>query len=74
MIIEGVRAKGFQVVPLYQLLGKTRTDVMPTHSIERTLGGPFELDWILAIRRQHQGPHLDFPDRRLAHDRPPVVS
>jgi cellulose synthase/poly-beta-1,6-N-acetylglucosamine synthase-like glycosyltransferase/peptidoglycan/xylan/chitin deacetylase (PgdA/CDA1 family)/spore germination protein YaaH len=29
LIIEGVRAKGFQVVPLYQLLGRTRADVMP---------------------------------------------
>ncbi|HVO79716.1 MAG TPA: glycosyltransferase [Terriglobales bacterium] len=29
MIIEGIRARGFQVVPLYQLLGKTRADVMP---------------------------------------------
>jgi peptidoglycan-N-acetylglucosamine deacetylase len=29
MIIEGVRAKGFQIVPVYQLLGKTRADVMP---------------------------------------------
>ena len=29
MIIEGIRARGYQVVPLYQLLGKTRADVMP---------------------------------------------
>jgi cellulose synthase/poly-beta-1,6-N-acetylglucosamine synthase-like glycosyltransferase/spore germination protein YaaH/peptidoglycan/xylan/chitin deacetylase (PgdA/CDA1 family) len=29
MIIEGVRAKGLQIVPVYQLLGKTRADVMP---------------------------------------------
>jgi cellulose synthase/poly-beta-1,6-N-acetylglucosamine synthase-like glycosyltransferase/peptidoglycan/xylan/chitin deacetylase (PgdA/CDA1 family)/spore germination protein YaaH len=28
-IIEGVRARGFQIVPIYQLLGKTRNDVMP---------------------------------------------
>ena len=28
-IIEGIRAKGYQVVPLYQLLGKTQADVMP---------------------------------------------
>jgi cellulose synthase/poly-beta-1,6-N-acetylglucosamine synthase-like glycosyltransferase len=28
-IIEGIRAKGFQIVPLYQLLGKTRAEVMP---------------------------------------------
>ena len=29
MIIEGVRAKGLLIVPVYQLLGKTRADVMP---------------------------------------------
>jgi spore germination protein YaaH/peptidoglycan/xylan/chitin deacetylase (PgdA/CDA1 family)/glycosyltransferase involved in cell wall biosynthesis len=29
MIIEGIRAKGFQIVPVSQLLGKTKADVMP---------------------------------------------
>ncbi|OLE57950.1 MAG: polysaccharide deacetylase [Chloroflexi bacterium 13_1_20CM_2_59_7] len=29
MIIEGVREKGLQIVPVYQLLGKTRAEVMP---------------------------------------------
>ena len=29
MIIEGVRAKGLRIVPVYELLGKTRADVMP---------------------------------------------
>ncbi|GAC1512360.1 MAG: glycosyltransferase [Terriglobales bacterium] len=28
-IIEGARAKGLQIVPVYELLGKTRADVMP---------------------------------------------
>ncbi|HET7439903.1 MAG TPA: glycosyltransferase, partial [Terriglobales bacterium] len=28
-IIEGVRSRGFEVVPVYQLLGKNRADVMP---------------------------------------------
>ena len=28
-IIEGIRAKGLKIVPLYELLGKTRADVMP---------------------------------------------
>jgi len=28
MIIEGVRARGYEVVPVFQLVGKTRTDVM----------------------------------------------
>jgi cellulose synthase/poly-beta-1,6-N-acetylglucosamine synthase-like glycosyltransferase/spore germination protein YaaH/peptidoglycan/xylan/chitin deacetylase (PgdA/CDA1 family) len=29
MIIEGVRARGFQIVPVYQLLGRTRAEIMP---------------------------------------------
>ena len=28
MIIEGVRARGFEIAPVYELLGKTRADVM----------------------------------------------
>ena len=29
MIIEGVRARGYQIVPVYQLLGKTKAEIMP---------------------------------------------
>jgi cellulose synthase/poly-beta-1,6-N-acetylglucosamine synthase-like glycosyltransferase/peptidoglycan/xylan/chitin deacetylase (PgdA/CDA1 family)/spore germination protein YaaH len=29
MIIDGVRARGFEIVPVHQLLGKTQADVMP---------------------------------------------
>ncbi len=29
MIIEGCRARGFEIVPVYELLNKTRADVMP---------------------------------------------
>jgi peptidoglycan-N-acetylglucosamine deacetylase len=29
LIIDGARARGFQFVPVYQLLGKTKADVMP---------------------------------------------
>ena len=29
MIIDGIRAKGLQIVPVYELMGKTRADVMP---------------------------------------------
>jgi cellulose synthase/poly-beta-1,6-N-acetylglucosamine synthase-like glycosyltransferase/peptidoglycan/xylan/chitin deacetylase (PgdA/CDA1 family) len=29
MIIEGLRARGYEIVPVYQLLGKTKADVMP---------------------------------------------
>ncbi|HET7206883.1 MAG TPA: glycosyltransferase [Terriglobales bacterium] len=28
-IIEGIRARGYQIVPVYQLIGKTKADVMP---------------------------------------------
>jgi cellulose synthase/poly-beta-1,6-N-acetylglucosamine synthase-like glycosyltransferase/spore germination protein YaaH/peptidoglycan/xylan/chitin deacetylase (PgdA/CDA1 family) len=28
MIIEGIRARGYQIAPVYELLGKTRADVM----------------------------------------------
>ena len=28
MIIDGIRARGFEIVPVYELLGKTRADVM----------------------------------------------
>jgi peptidoglycan-N-acetylglucosamine deacetylase len=31
-IIDGIRAKGLKIVPVYQLLGKTRADVMPSIS------------------------------------------
>ncbi|HVO63549.1 MAG TPA: glycosyltransferase, partial [Terriglobales bacterium] len=29
MIIDGIRTKGFQIVPVHQLMGKTKADVMP---------------------------------------------
>jgi cellulose synthase/poly-beta-1,6-N-acetylglucosamine synthase-like glycosyltransferase/spore germination protein YaaH/peptidoglycan/xylan/chitin deacetylase (PgdA/CDA1 family) len=29
LIIEGARARGFEFVPIYKLLGKTRADIMP---------------------------------------------
>ncbi|HYL14045.1 MAG TPA: glycosyltransferase [Terriglobales bacterium] len=29
MIIEGVRARGFQIVPVYKLLGRTKAEIMP---------------------------------------------
>jgi cellulose synthase/poly-beta-1,6-N-acetylglucosamine synthase-like glycosyltransferase/spore germination protein YaaH/peptidoglycan/xylan/chitin deacetylase (PgdA/CDA1 family) len=29
-IVDGIRAKGLEIVPVYQLIGKTRADVMPT--------------------------------------------
>src|SRR5246500_2514656 len=29
MIIEGLRSRGYEIVPVYQLLGRTKADVMP---------------------------------------------
>ncbi len=44
LIIEGVRAKGDEVVSLYQLLGKTKADVMPP--IPSNGRWAARLDWI----------------------------
>ena len=38
MIIEGIRARGYEIAPIYELLGKTRADVMAPLSTPRALG------------------------------------
>ncbi|HXZ32777.1 MAG TPA: glycosyltransferase [Terriglobales bacterium] len=43
-IIEGIRAKGLQIVPLYQLLGKTKADVMPPLSTNERWAA--RIDWL----------------------------
>jgi cellulose synthase/poly-beta-1,6-N-acetylglucosamine synthase-like glycosyltransferase/peptidoglycan/xylan/chitin deacetylase (PgdA/CDA1 family) len=43
-IIEGIRAKGLQVVPVYQLLEKTRADIMPPIPADERWAA--RLDWI----------------------------
>ena len=44
IIIAGIRARGYQIVPVYQLLGKTRSETMPTLPPgERWLA---RLDWL----------------------------
>ncbi len=43
-IIEGIRAKGLQVVSLYQLLGKTQADIMPPIPADERWAA--RLDWI----------------------------
>ncbi len=44
LIIDGIRAKGLRIVPLYELLGKTMADVMPPiPSNERWAA---RIDWI----------------------------
>ena len=48
-IIEGIRARGYQIVPLYRIDGKTRADVMPPFASEPALGGPPDLDRVLAV-------------------------
>ena len=44
MIIEGARARGFEIVPVYQLLGKTRADVMPPVPINERWAA--RLNWV----------------------------
>ena len=53
MIIEGVRAKGDEIVPLHELMGKTKADVMPADSDQRTLGCALGLDGLRALGFQH---------------------
>ena len=43
-IIEGVRARGFEIVPVYQLLGKTRADVMPAIPVNERWAA--RLNWV----------------------------
>ena len=38
MIIDGIRARGYEIAPVYELLGKTRADVMAPLARRRTLG------------------------------------
>jgi peptidoglycan-N-acetylglucosamine deacetylase len=44
MIIQGVREKGDEVVPLYELVGKTRADVMPAIPADERWAA--RLDWM----------------------------
>ncbi len=44
MIIDGVRARGYQIVPVYQLLGRTRADVMPPIPVNEQWAA--RLNWV----------------------------
>jgi cellulose synthase/poly-beta-1,6-N-acetylglucosamine synthase-like glycosyltransferase/spore germination protein YaaH/peptidoglycan/xylan/chitin deacetylase (PgdA/CDA1 family) len=44
MIIQGVRAKGDEIVPLYELIGKTKADVMPAIPADERWAA--RLDWM----------------------------
>ena len=44
MIIQGVRAKGDEIVPLHELIGKTRADIMP--AIPNNERWAARLDWM----------------------------
>jgi cellulose synthase/poly-beta-1,6-N-acetylglucosamine synthase-like glycosyltransferase/peptidoglycan/xylan/chitin deacetylase (PgdA/CDA1 family) len=43
-IIEGIRAKGLEIVPLYELLGKTKADIMPPVPSNKRWAA--RIDWI----------------------------
>ncbi|MBI3475448.1 MAG: glycosyltransferase [Acidobacteria bacterium] len=44
LIIEGARARGFEFVPVYQLMGKTKVDVMPPLRANEFWGA--RLNWL----------------------------
>ncbi len=44
LIIEGARARGFEFVPVYQLLGRTKADVMPPLGANEFWGA--RLNWL----------------------------
>ena len=44
MIIQGVRAKGDEIVPLHELIGKTKADVMPAIPTDERWAA--RLDWM----------------------------
>ena len=71
MIIDGIRARGYEIAPVYELLGKTRADVMAPLPPGRTLGGAAGPVGLLAVRCRHRRNHLDLPRRRPADDRTP---
>ena len=71
MIIDGIRARGYEIAPVYELLGKTRADVMaPLPRGERWAA---RLDrfgfWLFDAGIVSD--HVDFSDRRSADDRAP---
>ena len=59
LIIDGARARGFEFVPVYKLMGKAKADVMPPLR-QRVLVRAAELDRLLALQRHHGGHSADF--------------
>ena len=54
MIIDGIRARGYEVAPVYELIGKTRAEVMAPLASRRTVGCPARPAWLLGIRCRHR--------------------
>ena len=52
MIIDGIRARGFEIAPVYELLGMQRADVMAPLPSGRTVGGAAGPAGLLAVRRR----------------------
>ena len=73
MIIDGIRARGYEIAPVYELLGKTRADVMAPLPTGELWAARLDRLRLLAIRCQHRRYHLDFPGRRLADDGPTAL-
>ncbi len=74
MIIEGIRARGYQVVPVYQLLAKNQADVMPPMPQNERWAA--RLNWVgfWLFDVSIKGITLDFLHRRRADDRPACCS
>ena len=72
MIIDGIRARGFQIVPVYQLLGKTRAEVMARCPLG-SAGSPVSTGWDSGCSMPPYHDYLDLLPRRPAHDRTSAV-
>ena len=71
MIIDGIRARGYEVAPVYELLGKTRADVMAPLPASELWAARLDRLRLLAVRCRDRRHYLDFSGGRPAHDGPP---
>ena len=69
MIIDGIRARGYEVAPVYELLNKTRADVMAPLPAGELWAARLDRAgfWLFGAGRARH--HMDFPGGRPAHDR-----
>ena len=70
MILDGLKERGYQVVPVSELMGKTPRRRHAAHHDQRTLGGVDRQPELLALRAGAVVHHLRLLRRRRADDRP----